>query len=177
MFDDLKVSVLLDIFWKLLEFDPEEATDAEKKDSKQAAFAPIDEKPELAANASGSNANLESSEQKGSSPRNPEAGKGSVNDNNNIEYRGDDIDIEAEFERTLRHKFAIFRSMIMAKLHEKNPALKFNKEECKKIIAYGQESYFKHLRLYEFVFNNKTASEMKRINFKQDIAKTAAPLT
>jgi hypothetical protein len=67
--------------------------------------------------------------------------------------------------------------MIMQKLHEKNPAIKLNKEESKKIAAYGQESYFKHLRLYEFVFNNKTASEMKRINFKQDVAKTAAPLT
>ena len=33
------------------------------------------------------------------------------------------------------------------------------------------------LVVYEFVFNNKTASEMKRINFKQDVAKTAAPLT
>ena len=96
----------------------------------------------------------------------PETGKGTTGDNNNIEYRGDDIDIEAEFEQTLRHKFALFRSMIMGKLHEKNPALRFNKEECKKIAAYGQESYFKHLRLYEFVFNNKTASEMKRINFK-----------
>ena len=67
--------------------------------------------------------------------------------------------------------------MIMAKLHEKNPALKLNKEEAKKIAAYAQESYFKHLRLYEFVFNNKTASEMKNIKFKQDVAKTAGPLT
>ena len=66
-----------------------------------------------------------------------DTGKGSNVDNNNIEYRGDDIDIEAEFESTLRHKFAIFRSMIMQKLHEKNPAIKFNKEECKRIAAYG----------------------------------------
>jgi hypothetical protein len=29
MFDDLKVAVILDIFWKLLEFDPEENTSAE----------------------------------------------------------------------------------------------------------------------------------------------------
>ena len=43
--------------------------------------------------------------------------KGSNVVNKNIEYSGDDIDIEAEFESTLRHKFAIFRSMIMQKPH------------------------------------------------------------
>ena len=47
-----------------------------------------------------------------------------------------------------------------------NPALQFSTEESKRILAYANESYFKHLRLYEFVFNNKTASELKRINFK-----------
>lgn len=83
---------------------------------------------------------------------------------------------EADFEQTLHHKFAIFKSMIMQKIHEKNPALKINKEEAKRILNYAKESYFKHLRLYEFVFNNKTASELKRINFKQESAKQAPAL-
>lgn len=48
MFDDLKVSVILDIFWKLLEFDPEETAEAGK--DKQGNFEPIDEKPELQGN-------------------------------------------------------------------------------------------------------------------------------
>jgi len=43
-------------------------------------------------------------------------------------------------------------------------------------VAYAKETYFKHLRLYEYVFNNKTASELKRITFKQEEAKTSAPL-
>ena len=38
-------------------------------------------------------------------------------------------------------------------------------------MAYAKESYFKHLRLYEYVFNNTTASEIKRLNFDQDIAR------
>jgi len=51
-----------------------------------------------------------------------------------------------------------------------------NAQEAKKIVDYGQNSYFKHLRLYEYVFNNKTASEIKRINFQQEEAKNAMPL-
>ena len=174
MFDDLKVAVIVDIFWKLLEFNPDETESGMGSKIQGGEFEPIDEKPELQGNPSGSTQGVEKSPQNfkmQSSPRGPNA------DNNNIEYRGDDIDIEAGFETTLRHKFAIFRSMIMQRLHEKNPALKFNKEECKRIAAYGQESYFKHLRLYEFVFNNKTATELKKVNFKQDVARTAAPLT
>jgi len=54
--------------------------------------------------------------------------------------------------------------------------LKINTQEAKKIVDYGQNSYFKHLRLYEYVFNNKTASEIKRINFQQEEAKNAMPL-
>ena len=70
----------------------------------------------------------------------------------------------------------LFRSLILKYLHEKNPALKFTKEECLRIMAYAAESYFKHLRLYEYVFNNKTASEIKRINFDQDEARNAGSL-
>jgi hypothetical protein len=47
MFDDIKVAVLLDIFWKLLEFNPEETADAGKPEKRPGQFEPIDERPEL----------------------------------------------------------------------------------------------------------------------------------
>ena len=59
---------------------------------------------------------------------------------------------------------------------EKNPILAINVAESNKIVAYAKKSYFTHLRLYEYVFNNKTASELKRIVFKQEEAKVAKPL-
>jgi len=65
----------------------------------------------------------------------------------------------------------------MKYIHLKNPALHITKQEAKKIVAYAEESYFKHLRLYEFTFNNKAPSEMKRINFVQEEAIIALPLT
>ena len=49
--------------------------------------------------------------------------------------------------------------------------------DAKKITQYAQESYFKHLRLYEYCFNNKTASELKKITFTQEVTATIAPLT
>ena len=51
--------------------------------------------------------------------------------------------------------------------------MKINLTDANKVVSYAQETYFKHLRLYEYVFNNKTASEIKRINFKQEEVKTA----
>jgi len=86
-------------------------------------------------------------------------------DYNPIEYRGDGLDIEQEFEQRLVHKHQLFRTMLIAALHEESVALKFNTEECKRIIKYAQQSYFLHLRLYEFALNNTTASEMKRVTF------------
>ena len=60
MFDDLKVSVVLDIFWKLLEFNPDEVdtTSGSQMQKGGAEFEPIDEKPELQNNPSGSNPSI-----------------------------------------------------------------------------------------------------------------------
>ncbi len=59
----------------------------------------------------------------------------------------------------------MLKRMILSQMHETCVALKFNKEESKRIVEYTHETYFLHLRLYEYVLNNKTASEIKRINF------------
>ena len=65
----------------------------------------------------------------------------------------------------------------MKYIHMKNPALQLNKQDGKRLIEYAQESYFKHLRLYEFVFNNKAPNEVKRINFVQEGARNEQPLS
>lgn len=59
----------------------------------------------------------------------------------------------------------------------KNPAMNLNKHEAKRLIEYAKESYFKHLRLYEFVFNNKAPNEVKRINFIEEQARNEQPLS
>jgi hypothetical protein len=147
MYDDIKASVLLDILWRLLEFEPEEPTPT-KREGKQVEIVLTD--------------------REGSK-------NGADEDPKFIEEKPFE-EKDQDFEQTLHHKIAIFKSMILQRLHEKNPILKLNKEEAKRILEYTQESYFKHLRLYEFVFNNKTPSELKKINFKQESAISAPAL-
>ena len=71
----------------------------------------------------------------------------------------------------------LLKLLVTERLLDKNDVLNINKREAVRIIKYAQETYFRHLKLYEFVFNNKTASEIKRINFNQDEARKVAPLT
>jgi hypothetical protein len=146
MYDDIKTSVLLDILWRLLEFEPEEPLPS-KREGKHVEIALTDR---------------ERSNRSNGAEQPPKF----------IEERADD-----DFEQTIHHKLAIFKSMIIQRLNEKNPILRLNKEEAARILTYTQESYFKHLRLYEFVFNNKTASELKKINFKQESAMNAPALS
>ena len=47
------------------------------------------------------------------------------------------VDEPNEFEMILQHKFSIFKSMIMQRVLDRNPALKFTKEEAKRILKYA----------------------------------------
>ena len=94
-----------------------------------------------------------------------------------IEFRGDDMDVDFEFEEKLKHKLNLFKKLVYDQLNDSCIALKLNQQEAYRIVCYAQDTYFKHLRLYEYVFNNRTASEIKRINFTQEEAKTPMPLT
>jgi len=49
-------------------------------------------------------------------------------------------------------------------INEPEPKLKFTTEEVKRIADYAKDSYFKHLRLYDYVLNNKQLCEVKRLN-------------
>lgn len=61
-------------------------------------------------------------------------GKESINA---IEFRGDGIDEDKEFEETLTNKFNLFRNLIMKYIHLKNPALSITKQEAKRLIEYA----------------------------------------
>ena len=52
----------------------------------------------------------------------------------------------------------------MEALHESEKEMRFTVEVIKRIADYAKESYFKHLRLFDYVLNNKQLCEIKRIN-------------
>ena len=87
-----------------------------------------------------------------------------------------DPDCDPEYKASFQRKYDLLKTLLMRYVFEKVPVLKLEKEIAKRILVYAQDSFFKHLRLYEFVFNNTTANEMKRINFTVETVKTAKPL-
>jgi hypothetical protein len=72
-------------------------------------------------------------------------------------------DPEDEFARLLTHKFGLFKALVIERIEEPEKALAFSQEEAKRIAEYLKESYFKHIKLYDYVLNNKQLSEVKRI--------------
>ena len=76
----------------------------------------------------------------------------------------------------LKHKFELFKLMMFSLLNEGEKVLRFNQEEVRRTIFYVKGSYFKHLRLYDFVFNNKQLSEVKRITVQLNAPKLAGTL-
>ena len=85
MYDEFKVAVIVDIFWRLLEFDPEDPN--EKKDKE----------------------NAKESEDKQDQLLNDRKSQEDGGNGGEVQFRGDDIDIEKDFEQRLLHKFALFK--------------------------------------------------------------------
>lgn len=72
-------------------------------------------------------------------------------------------DPEAEFGEMLARKFKLFKNLLFEAMSDREPALQLTQEEVKRVADYMKESYFKHLRLYDFVLNNKQLCEVKRL--------------
>ena len=73
---------------------------------------------------------------------------------------------EEHFANLLRRKFTLFKSLTLEMLNESEKVLKFTVEEIKRIADYAKDSYFRHLRLYDYVLNNKQLCEVKRITIQ-----------
>lgn len=74
----------------------------------------------------------------------------------------------------LSHKFQILKKLILETID--GTSLQFSQEEARRIADYAKGSYFKHLRLYDYVLNNKQMSEVKRIQLKRNEPKVALSL-
>ena len=85
MYDDIKTSVLLDILWRLLEFEPEEPIPA-KREGKHVEIALTDRE---------------------------EASKTGAEEAPKFIEENGFQEVDTEFEHCLQHKFAIFKGMIL----------------------------------------------------------------
>ena len=99
---------------------------------------------------------------------NPDAGKTTEEDRGSRLGSARDVeqdrpDPEAEFASLLSRKFGLFRQLCTELLDEHEKVLRFSIEEVRRVADYAKVSYFKHLRLYDYVLNNKQLCEVKRI--------------
>ena len=145
MFDNYKTAVIVQLFWNLLEFNPDEEV-AKKDNEEEELNAPSGPSENLLKPSTNTIPNTQPDE--------------------NVKFTEAD-EPDSDFQKRLIHKIKKLKSLTTKLvMKEKNPALQITVADCHKIVAYAKETYFKHLRLYEYVFNNKTASELKRITFK-----------
>ena len=54
-----------------------------------------------------------------------------------IEFMGEGIDRDTDFELRLKHKLGLFKTLIMQQIHESDPVLSINAEEASRIVDYG----------------------------------------
>ena len=79
---------------------------------------------------------------------------------------GDELfDQEEEgFKILLSKKFELFRKLINQMVEHDLERARITTEQACRVAMYAHETYFRHLRLYDFAFKNAKMSEMKRVN-------------
>ena len=117
---------VMDLFWQLLEFDPDEKT--VEKD--------IDE--------DGRESQLHKQEDE-------------------IAYHDIVNPDEEEFKKLLKQKYELFRKLLASVIEHSEYNARITVEHARRVAKYAQETFFKHLRLYDFVLKNTKLSEVKRI--------------
>lgn len=60
-------------------------------------------------------------------------------------------------------KFELFRKLISATVEHELESARVTIEHARRIAIYVHETYFRHLRLYDFVLKNAKLSEVKRV--------------
>lgn len=74
------------------------------------------------------------------------------------------IDQEEEAHKSLLNKkFDLFKRLLHGTIDHELPAARINVEQARRIAMYMHETYFRHLRLYDFVLKNTKLSEVKRV--------------
>ena len=63
----------------------------------------------------------------------------------------------------LSKKFDLFRKLLTRMIEHDLERARISMEQARRLAIYLHETYFKHLRLYDFVFKNAKLSEVKRV--------------
>jgi len=103
------------------------------------------------------------------SPTVPKQGGSATSDG--IAYLGDDVQTKEEetHQKLLEHKFGLLRDGVMAATErDGEEGCRITVEQARRVARYAKDTYFKHLRLYDFVLKNTKLCEVKRVNIAKD---------
>ena len=74
------------------------------------------------------------------------------------------VDAEEEaFKDLLKKKFELFKRLVGSMIEHELEAARITVEQARRMAMYTHETYFRHLRLYDFVLKNTKLSEVKRV--------------
>ena len=74
------------------------------------------------------------------------------------------VDAEEEaFKTLLRNKFELFRRLMQGTIEHEVETARITVEQARRIAIQVHQTYFRHLRLYDFVLKNTKLSEVKRV--------------
>lgn len=74
------------------------------------------------------------------------------------------VDVEEEaFKSLLRNKFELFRKLMAGTIEHEVDSARISVEQARRIAIQVHQTYFRHLRLYDFVLKNTKLSEVKRV--------------
>lgn len=81
-----------------------------------------------------------------------------------IAYLGEVVNLEEEaFKKLLQNKFTLFRTLLQGTIEHPMHDARITIEQARRLATYTHSTYFRHLRLYDFVLKNTKLSEVKRV--------------
>lgn len=84
---------------------------------------------------------------------------------------------ETEFRHILEHKFALFKEALVQWLDHGFVEARITAEQGRRVAEYAHKTFFKHVRLYDFVLKNTKLSEVKRVQLFIEEPKCGADLS
>ena len=66
-------------------------------------------------------------------------------------------------KQLLKSKFGLFKVGIAQVLDHADPDARITIEQARRVTKYAHSTFFRHLRLYDFVLKNTKLSEVKRV--------------
>ena len=76
----------------------------------------------------------------------------------------------------LGKKFELFKKLIQNTIEHDLETARISMEQARRLAIYVHETYFRHLRLYDFVLKNTKLSEVKRVTYPVAEPKTGDDL-